>query len=256
MEQLESVASFRTWRTSVEGRVGFVPTMGALHEGHLALVRESLAVTDVTVVSIYVNPTQFNNASDLSNYPDTLAADLAALKELGVDAVFMPTYDEIYPDNFVYEIDETDFSRELCGAHRPGHFKGVLTVVMKLLNIVQPQKAFFGEKDYQQLTLIRGMAEAFFLPVEVIGVATVRETDGLAMSSRNLNLDDCSRARAPRLHALIASTAEDADVIDTLTAEGFDVDYVVTRGDRRYAAATLGPVDRPVRLIDNVRRAS
>ena len=122
----------------------------------LSLVERSRNETDLTIVSIYVNPTQFNNQNDLANYPDTLTLDLQLLEAAGVSAVFMPTYELLYPDNFAYEVDEKQFSRELCGANRPGHFTGVLTVVMKLLNIVKPQKAYFGEKDFQQLSLVKG----------------------------------------------------------------------------------------------------
>jgi len=249
---IADVTGLRRWRESVTGSVGFVPTMGALHDGHLALVSQSLARDDHTVVSIYVNPTQFNNAADLAKYPNTMAGDLTRLRSAGVAVAFTPDYDQVYPDGFAYEIDETVFSRTLCGAHRPGHFKGVLTVVMKLLNLVRPDRAYFGEKDYQQFELVRGMATAFFLPVDIVPCATVREPDGLAMSSRNVNLAPEDRRKAPLLHRLLTSNASDDEVREALAAAGFTVDYVTTRFHRRYAAATLGPADRPVRLIDNV----
>jgi pantoate--beta-alanine ligase len=234
--------------------IGFVPTMGALHAGHAALVTRSVAECDVTVVSVYVNPTQFDNQADLQKYPEKLATDAAMCAALGTKILFAPGYAEIYPDQFRYQIDEKVHSRELCGAHRPGHFTGVLTVVMKLLNIVRPARAYFGEKDYQQLQLIKGMAEAFFLPTEVIGCATVREADGLALSSRNQNLSPEARRQAPLMHRLIASDRSDEQVRMELSAAGFDVDYVVTQAGRRFVAARLGTGAAQVRLIDNVRR--
>ena len=177
-----SVSEWRDFRATLTGQpdatLGFVPTMGALHAGHEALIERSVAENPLTALSIYVNPTQFNNPEDLENYPSTLEEDLAIAERLGTSVVFMPTYEEIYPDGFRYLVDETEFSRELCGAHRPGHFTGVLTVVMKLLNIVQPQRAYFGEKDHQQLTLVRDMVSAFFMDVQIVGVPTVREADG------------------------------------------------------------------------------
>lgn len=250
MQVLHSVAELRAALAARRGTRGFVPTMGALHAGHTALIDQSVADNDTTVVSIYVNPTQFDNAADLEKYPLTLEADQASAASHGADFVFAPNYAEMYPDGFSYRVDETAFSRELCGAHRPGHFTGVLTVVMKLINIVRPDVAYFGEKDYQQLELIRGMAEAFFLETEIRGLPTVREHDGLALSSRNLNLDAASREIAPRLHELIDSELTDEEVRARLGAEGFDVDYVESKYGRRFAAAKLGAV----RLIDNVAR--
>lgn len=252
MKLLSSVAEVLAFRGSLEGQVGFVPTMGALHEGHLSLVEASRAQTEHTIVSVYVNETQFNNANDLENYPDTLDEDLQQLERHGVTAVFLPDYATIYPDDFTYHLDEKAFSLELCGAHRPGHFTGVLTVVMKLLNIVKPDKAYFGEKDFQQLTLIRGMVDAFFMGVDVVGCPIVREEDGLAMSSRNLNLTPCDRLKAPAFSRIISRQASDQEVVLELEAAGFEVDYVQTLQGRRFAAVVMGNSENPVRLIDNV----
>jgi pantoate--beta-alanine ligase len=171
---LKSIAEVRGYRKEVSGSVGFVPTMGALHQGHLSLVERSLNETDYTMASIYVNPTQFDNPRDLANYPNSISVDQQLLQAAGVSAVFMPTYDTLYPDDYAYEVNEKRFSKELCGANRPGHFTGVLTVVMKLLNLVKPQNAYFGEKDFQQLSLIKGMVEALFLETEIIGCPIVR----------------------------------------------------------------------------------
>ncbi len=241
-------------RSALTGSVGFVPTMGALHAGHGALLERSVAENDHTVLSIYLNPTQFNNPSDLDCYPKTLERDLKLARELGVDFVITPSYEQMYADGFRFQLDETRFSAELCGEHRPGHFTGVLTVVMKLLNIARADRAYFGEKDYQQYMLIRDMCEAFFMDVEIVPCATVREADGLAMSSRNENLDGPGRVKAGLLNNLIRSTLEDDEVARALTEAGFEVDYIVSREGRRFAAASLECGDRVVRLIDNVAR--
>ena len=178
--------------------LGFVPTMGALHDGHRSLMRRSRAENDLTVVSIFVNPTQFDDPADLARYPRTLDDDLAIApgRERGLP---LPARvpEDLYPDGYRYRVTETERSSELEGAHRPGHFDGVLTVVMKLLQIAQPERAYFGEKDWQQLTLVRGMAKALFLPSEIVGCTTVRETDGLALSSRNRHLSPADRVSSP-----------------------------------------------------------
>jgi len=245
---IDSVSEFRSQRAKlVTGSLGFVPTMGALHAGHASLIKRSVAECDKTLLTIYVNPTQFNKAADLDAYPETLDADLALAEELGVDIVLLPTYEEIYPDGYRYQIDETEFSRNLCGEHRPGHFTGVLTVVMKLFNLVKPDKAYFGEKDYQQCKLIKDMVEAFFLDVDIVACETCRESDGLAMSSRNLNLTEAQRFHAPSFRQNLIKPISDAEVTDALNQDGFEVDYIKTIDNRRYGAATLGRV----RLIDN-----
>lgn len=253
MQIVNSVDQYRAIRQSWAGQtIGFVPTMGALHKGHGSLISRSRNECDITVVSIYVNPTQFDNPLDLNKYPVMLEQDSALCEDMGATLLFAPNYNEMYPDQFRYQVDETEFSLELCGEHRPGHFTGVLTVVMKLLNIIRPARAYFGEKDYQQLELIKGMAEAFFLEVDVVGCPTVREPDGLALSSRNLNLSKEARAIAPTLYRLIASHHSDEFVRDALREAGFDVDYVVTKRARRFAAARVGKGAAQVRLIDNV----
>lgn len=251
-----SLDDWRRARAGLTGRIGFVPTMGALHAGHAALIERSVAECDVTVLSIYVNPTQFNNPADLAHYPRTLEADLALAERLGVDDVITPTFEALYPDGFRYQVSERELSAELCGAHRPGHFTGVLTVVMKLLNLVRPHRAYFGEKDYQQYLLIRGMAQAFFLDTEIVPCATVREPDGLALSSRNALLDAAGRRLAPRFAELLSSALEDAGMRRALEQAGFDVDYVETRDGRRFGAVVVRCGDREVRLIDNVALAA
>ena len=233
-------------------KIGFVPTMGALHAGHASLIERSVEDCGFTVVSVYVNPTQFDNPDDLDKYPLTLDKDVELAASLGADLVFAPGYREIYPDDFSYRIEENAISQVLCGAHRPGHFTGVLTVVMKLLNIVRPDRAYFGEKDYQQFRLIKGMVRAFFLDTEIVPCPIVREADGLALSSRNVNLDCEARGKAPLIHELIAGPDDDQTVRRRLTEAGFRVDYVESRDGRRFAAVRVGEGSREVRLIDNV----
>ena len=229
--------------------VGFVPTMGALHQGHLSLVETSLKHNDFTVVSIFINPQQFDEPDDFEAYPADYQNDLERLEKAGVDAVLLPDARQIYADNYRFKVSEDEFSRQLCGTHRPGHFDGVLTVVMRLLNLVRPDNAYFGEKDYQQLQLIRDMTLAFFMPVNIVACETVREADGLAMSSRNQRLDKQQREKAAVLYATLNQSRSAGQARDALTKQGFEVDYVADIADRRLAAARLGDT----RLIDNVR---
>jgi pantoate--beta-alanine ligase len=177
-------------------RIGFVPTMGFLHEGHGALIRQSAARCDATVVSIFVNPTQFGPSEDLANYPRDLERDQNLCLEAGATVLFLPEAAEIYPTGFQTHVEPGHLAEPLCGRFRPGHFRGVATVVAKLFNIVQPDLAFFGQKDFQQTVVIRRMARDLNLTVDVVVVPTIREADGLALSSRNAYLDDLARRRA------------------------------------------------------------
>jgi pantoate--beta-alanine ligase len=228
--------------------LGFVPTMGALHDGHLSLVERSQIENDLTLVSIFVNPTQFDDPADLAAYPRTLDADLARLRSMGADFVLSPHASAFYPDGFRYRVTEHVLSRELEGASRPGHFDGVLTVVLKLLNVAQAERAYFGEKDWQQLQLVTGMVEAFMIPTTIVACPTVREPDGLAMSSRNVRLRPSARATAPEFYRALSESASAAEAESRLRAAGFDVDYVEDRAGRRLGAVRLDGV----RLIDNV----
>lgn len=229
--------------------LGFVPTMGALHPGHLSLMERARRDNDRVAVSIFVNPTQYDDPDDLVRYPRPFEADVAACERAGVDLVVAPDTDEIYPDGYRFKVTESTVSRELEGAHRDGHFDGVLTVVLKLLNIVRPQRAYFGEKDWQQLELVRDMAGALFVDTEIVACPTVREADGLAMSSRNALLTGEDRRLAPLFHEVLSAGGATAEMVDSLAAAGFQVDYVERRGDRVVGAVRLGKV----RLIDNVR---
>jgi len=231
-----------------ESPLGFVPTMGALHQGHLSLIEASRSQNVLTIVSIFINPKQFDESVDFEAYPADHEHDLEQLEKAGVDAVLLPDATQIYTDDYRFKVTENDFSRRLCGAHRQGHFDGVLTVVMRLLNLVRPDNAYFGEKDYQQLQLIRDMAAAFFMPVNIVACATVRETDGLAMSSRNQQLDEQQRAKAAALYASLKQDPTADGVRQKLAGLGFEIDYVEDIAGRRLAAVRLGNT----RLIDNV----
>lgn len=189
------------------GKVGFVPTMGALHEGHISLVERARKECDTVVVSVFVNPTQFNDKTDLKNYPRTPEADAAMLEAAGVDYVLFPTVEEIYPepDTRVFEFGLVDKVME--GATRPGHFNGVAQVVSRLFAIVEPDKAYFGEKDFQQIAVIRAMVAQLGLKVEIVDCPIIRDTDGLARSSRNTLLDKAHRAAAPHIYEVLSAAA-------------------------------------------------
>ncbi|WP_274570810.1 pantoate--beta-alanine ligase [Neisseria leonii] len=273
MHIIHTVEEMRRWRQTV-GRVAFVPTMGNLHEGHLALVREARRRADHVVVSIFVNRLQFGQGEDFDRYPRTLAEDTEKLAGEGVAVVFAPDEKALYPNVAQqYHVEPPNLQNELCGAFRPGHFRGVATVVTKLFNIVQADAACFGKKDYQQLTIIQGMAADLNMNVEIVPVDTGRAADGLALSSRNQYLSQTERAEAPRLYRELQTVARaveagerdyaalEAAAVRHLSENGWQVDYVEVRradslavphiGDKKLvvlAAARLGST----RLIDNV----
>jgi pantoate--beta-alanine ligase len=193
---------------SADKRVGFVPTMGYLHDGHLALVAASRVQSDVTVVSIFVNPTQFGPNEDLSTYPRDFSRDEKLCRDAGVAILFAPSAQEVYPSQFETFVEPGDLAKPLCGALRPGHFRGVATVVCKLFNMVQPDVVFFGQKDFQQCAVVRRMAIDLNLPIEIVTVPTVRETDGLAMSSRNRYLSKEERRRALAISRGLSAAAD------------------------------------------------
>jgi pantoate--beta-alanine ligase len=227
--------------------VGFVPTMGALHEGHRSLLRRARDENDRVVMSVFVNPTQFDDPRDLAKYPRTIEADLALAGDL-VDHVLAPDPAEMYADAYRYRVSEGSLSLKLEGAQRPGHFDGVLTVVLKLLNLVRADRAYFGEKDRQQLELVKGMAKAFFLQTEIVACPTVREPDGLAMSSRNRRLSPSARGRAGEFPRILRSAPDARSAAGALREAGFGVDYVEEEDGVRLGAVRL----EDVRLIDNV----
>jgi pantoate--beta-alanine ligase len=251
LKVFHSIQEFRKFRAGIspEVSVGFVPTMGALHAGHASLIQQSALENDLTVLSIFVNPTQFNNPDDLKKYPRTWESDLSTAKKAGANLILAPNYEEIYADSYRFQISEKEFSKKLCGAHRPGHFEGVLTVVMKLLQIVAANKAYFGEKDYQQFKLIQELSAAFFLDTEIIPCPTRREADGLAMSSRNVRLSDEGRKNAPLIYKTLTE-AKDFQIAKTLLAQNrIELEYLEEHYGRRFIAANIDGV----RLIDNVQ---
>ena len=250
---VQTVAQWKALRARYRAQgksIGFVPTMGALHPGHGSLFIEAKKENPLVLASVFVNPTQFDDPWDFQNYPRVLDKDTELMGQSGVDVIFAPSVKEMYPNGTRYTVTETELSKELCGAHRPGHFTGMLTVVMKLLQIADAEKAYFGEKDFQQLSLIRGMCEAFFLPTQIVGCPTIREADGLAMSSRNARLSAAERALAPTFHKALAHSPTAAEARSLLETAGFEVDYVEDRDQRRFGAVKLGKT----RLIDNVAR--
>lgn len=208
METIRTAANLRRWRAVAPGPVGLVPTMGALHAGHMALVRRARAACESVVVSIFVNPLQFGPHEDYLTYPRDEARDLAALEAEGVDAAFVPPVEEVFPPDFETCVEVTRLGTLLEGAARPGHFRGVATVVARLFGLARPDRAYFGWKDAQQVLVVRRMAADLALGVEIVPVETVREADGLAMSSRNVYLSPADRAAAPALYAALRAAAE------------------------------------------------
>ena len=271
MRQINTITALRE-HLAQAGTVAFVPTMGNLHEGHIDLVRQARGYANCVVVSIFVNPLQFGPSEDFDRYPRTLEADCAKLDGLA-DVVFAPAVSEMYAQRQTVFIEPPQIANELCGAARPGHFRGMATVVLKLLNIVQPQVALFGKKDYQQLHIIRQMVAQMNLPIRIIGGETVRAADGLALSSRNQYLGPVERAEATFLWKTLSNLRQDvldglcdyaageAAAVAALGRRGWRVDYVAVRNRSTLAAA--GTADRELvilaaaylgttRLIDNL----
>ncbi len=258
MQTIRDLATLRRARASLNGTVAMVPTMGALHAGHMKLAEVAKASADHVVVSIFVNPMQFAPTDDLSRYPRREAEDSAMLADAGVAILWAPDVATMYPDGFATTISVAGVSDGLCGASRPGHFDGVATVVNKLFGQVRPDIALFGEKDWQQLQVIRRMVTDLDLGINIIGVPTERETDGLAMSSRNAYLSTADRTAAVALPNALSAAAtalaaggDEAAILDKARAEiiaaGFEIDYVERRKDRILAAGRIGTT----RLIDN-----
>lgn len=265
-------ALVRDWRASGQV-VGVVPTMGALHEGHLSLARRARQECDRVITTVFVNPKQFNNPDDLKQYPRTLEADAALLATVAVDVIFAPDVDQVYPEGFATTISLTGVSEPLEGRMRPGHFDGVATVVTKLFGMTEANRGYFGQKDWQQLQVVLRLVRDLNLPVEVVGCETIREADGLALSSRNIRLTAAGREKAPVLYAAITAAATDIragqsdrmairEAAEKLRDIGFErVEYIELRD-----AETLMPSDDPkrsrrmlaaawldgVRLIDNI----
>ena len=260
--------------------IGLVPTMGALHEGHASLVRQSVKENDVTVVSVFVNPTQFNDKNDLKNYPRTLEADCALLDDCKADYVFAPSVEEMYPVPDTRQFEYPPVSTVMEGAHRPGHFNGVCQVVSRLFYIVRPDRAYFGEKDWQQIAVVKAMVRHLGLGVQIVECPIVRDTDGLARSSRNTLLDPDERAIAPAIYKALKNSLTYAKkhtlkethdhVVDTINAvDGLEVEYfAIVDGDTLQDVAnwedspyvvgciTVYCGKTPIRLIDHIKYKS
>lgn len=256
-------------------KVGFVPTMGALHEGHASLVDRCTKDNDISVVSIFVNPTQFNDQEDLKKYPRTLEADCVLLEPIGVDYVFAPSVEEMYPSPDTRRFDYPPLDTVMEGVHRPGHFNGVCQIVSKLFDAVKPDRAYFGEKDFQQLAIIREMVRKEHYPIEIIGCPIVREADGLALSSRNTRLSEQGRKDALHISQTLFKSrtfAEDHTVEETLTfvkeaisnAQGLELEYfdivdghtlqsISTWSASQYIVGCITVYCDGVRLIDNIK---
>jgi pantoate--beta-alanine ligase len=275
-EHIEYISPLRERLASLKGKsiIGLVPTMGALHAGHVKLIDTARQECDCVVVSIFVNPLQFDRQEDLNRYPRTLEADMNICRDRGVDVVFAPAAAEMYPTPPVCSVDVGRLGEQLCGQYRPGHFRGVATVVLKLFQIVQPNRAYFGEKDAQQLTIVKKMVSDFNLAVSIVGVATVREADGLALSSRNRHLSASERQSAAALYRALSeaqrriangerdvatiTTAAMAEIpqTDTVRIEYFEI---VDSSEMQPVWSITGPVRvvaalwvGATRLIDNV----
>ncbi|OGT38297.1 MAG: pantoate--beta-alanine ligase [Gammaproteobacteria bacterium RIFCSPHIGHO2_12_FULL_38_14] len=247
------IDSWRKIRTKHAAQsIGFIPTMGNLHAGHMSLCKCAKEENDVTVASIFVNPHQFNQAQDYTAYPRTIDADHALLQREQVDYLFLPDANAMYADNYQVQVSETNLSQELEGEFRPGHFTGMLTIVLKLLNIIAPTRAYFGEKDYQQQLLVKKMVSALFLPIDIISCETIRATSGLALSSRNSRLNANQSEKALLFAKLLQSSLQPQAIIEQLTAAGFKVEYIAEKWGRRLGAVWLDEV----RLIDNVALSS
>ncbi|CCD06882.1 TPA: pantoate--beta-alanine ligase [Legionella pneumophila] len=227
--------------------LGFAPTMGNLHAGHASLFLASSKENHYTVSSLFVNPTQFNNPDDYTYYPRTVDADLELMTQNRVDFCILPNENEIYADGYAYQVQENRLGQLMEGKHRPGHFNGVLTIVMKLFNLVKPTCAYFGEKDYQQLLLIQGMVKALFMDIEIKSCPTVREKSGLACSSRNNRLTPSQREIADEFAKIFHQNKSSAMISKELEALGITVEYIEEFQGRRFAAVKIGDI----RLIDN-----
>ena len=273
MQIITTIKELRAWRNSVD-QVAFVPTMGNLHDGHLALVKEAVAQAPHVVVSIFVNRLQFGQGEDFMSYPRTLDVDAAKLEAAGVEVLFAPNEAELYPHvSQNYQVEPPHLQNELCGAFRPGHFRGVATVVSKLFNIVKPNVACFGKKDYQQLAVIRGFVEDLNFDIRIVGVDTGRAVDGLALSSRNGYLTEAERMQAPQLYQALSDMAAqiragrqdyanlEQAASQYLQSQGWVVDYIEVRHAGNLQIAHAGDADVVVlaaarlgktRLIDNL----
>lgn len=274
MQVVTSISDLRLLLSSTEGSVGFVPTMGALHQGHISLITKAKSQNETVVCSIFVNPTQFNNADDLKKYPRTLDADVKMLIDAHCDILFAPTVEEMYPSgNDLLEIDLHTLDKVMEGKYRAGHFKGVVTIVKRLFDSVMPHKAYFGNKDFQQLAVIRYMVKQLALPIEIIGCPICREDNGLAMSSRNTRLTPQQRADAGIIFKILSDTKQGVrqytpttlvnNAIKAFERSPFKLEYfeivnpqtllpILSFDEKSGAIACVAVYAEDIRLIDNM----
>lgn len=277
METISTVAELRAAVAKAKengAKVGLVPTMGALHAGHKSLIDRARRECDFVVVSVFVNPTQFNNANDLQTYPRTVEADCRLLEAAGVDVAFVPSVEEVYPEPDTRQFELGSVAEVMEGAMRPGHFNGVCQVVSNLFDFATPDKAYFGEKDFQQIAVIRKMVELINSPVEIIACPIMREPDGLALSSRNVRLSNEQRAAAPQIHEILSENAElagegvtdvealkemvvtELNAIDGMEVEYYEIVDPITLQQTDNISEAVGCVTvwmGDVRLIDNIK---
>lgn len=250
MQVITSLKEWQQLRSQMHSaQIGLVTTMGCLHQGHASLMKKSRQENDISILTIFINPSQFNDPKDYQSYPKTMAEDLQLAEQCQIDYVLVPNETEIYPEgNLIRFITDNPWATILEGQCRPNHFNGVLTVVMKLLNLAQPTRAYFGEKDYQQYQLIHSMVKNYFLPMKIIACPTVREASGLPYSSRNTKLSSAEKKLAEQF-AHIFHTVSDIDQMkQNLIALGIAVEYLEDYAERRFIAVKIGPI----RLIDNI----
>jgi len=249
MQIFNTINAWRIFRSTLAPNIqlGFAPTMGNLHAGHKSLFTRSKKENEYTATTLFVNPTQFNSADDFTHYPRTLDADIRLMEDAGVDFCILPTEQELYADGYKYQIHESELCNIMEGMHRPGHFNGVLTVVMKLLQLVKPTTAYFGEKDYQQYLLIKGMVKAFFMEIAIKPCPIAREASGLAYSSRNNRLTKEQKKLAEEFAQIFHQSQSPNAITEALKAKGIGVEYIEDYQNRRFAAVMIGTI----RLIDN-----
>jgi pantoate--beta-alanine ligase len=250
MKIIDNIKTVKSFRENLTGSVGLVPTMGALHRGHASLIERSLHENDITFVSIFVNPYQFNNPDDYENYTNTLDADKALLESFGVDALFLPKSETMYPSKETFSINTSHYHmKHLEGKHRPGHFSSVLTIVLKLLNCIAPNNAYFGKKDFQQCQLIQAMAEDLFLNTTIVACPTVREASHLPYSSRNSRLSNDEKQRAEQAFQIIhdVNKKNRLDILKKLANIAIQVEYLEIIENRVFSAIKINTI----RLIDN-----
>lgn len=249
---IKNISNWKDIRKNIDSNktIGLVMTMGNLHQGHISLLDKSIAQNDINILTIFVNPTQFNNQDDFDKYPNTIDDDIKLATKTGVDFILIFSKDELYPDNYTYKLStNSPISQVMEGEYRPGHFNGMLTIVLKMHCLTLPTKSYFGEKDYQQYQLIKDMIEAYLLPTEVISCPIIRAENNLALSSRNNRLSKDEIIHAAKFSNLLKDeNLSDEQIINKLTELDFKVDYIQTTNNRRFGAVYINDV----RLIDNI----